>query len=404
MRTYLSRRDFLRNTSLASASLLIPRFLRASGTMSFADAGKPKILVVIQLSGGNDGLNTVVPFRNDIYYEKRPVIGLNPDELIKIADDTGLHPALSGLADLYHNGDAVIINSVGYPNPNRSHFRSMDIWQSGSDPNQYLHTGWLGRVLDATCTNDCVPPHFAVEVDDSLSLALKGETISGFAVRDPRTLKKTGVNPFIDELAEGYTGEGDIHDQVVYLHKVLSDAYESTGYLQEQAKIYSSQTEYPLTDLGKQLKAVAELIISGSETRIYYVSLSGFDTHAGQRGQQDRQLRVYSDALRAFCQDLKSNHVFQDTLVLTFSEFGRRVEQNASNGTDHGTANNVFVVGGGLRKAGIVNELPDLTDLDDGDLKYQTDFRSIYATILDRWLMADAGNILGGDFGYIDFL
>lgn len=401
----LSRRDFLRRTSLASASLFIPQFMRASGTLSFGDAGKPKILVVIQLSGGNDGLNTVIPFRNDIYYEKRPVIGIKAPDLIRISDDTGLNPSLQGLADLYLNGEAVIINNVGYPNPNRSHFRSMDIWQSASDESKYLSSGWLGRILDATCQDQCVSPHYAVEMDDSLSLAMKGDHISGFAVRDPKSLRKTGANPFIDGVAGMTDLEENLeHPQVAYLHKVLSDTYESTGYLQEQSKVFSSTAVYPGTDLGRQLKAIAELIISGSETRIYYVSHSGFDTHAGQRGQQDRQLKIYSDALKVFTDDLKSNGRFDETMVLTFSEFGRRVEQNASNGTDHGTANNVFVMSGGLKRAGIVNDLPDLSNLDEGDLRFQTDFRSIYATIIDRWLHADSGKILQGNFGAIDFI
>lgn len=399
-----NRREFLRYSSLASASLFIPQFLKANNALLYGDSGKSKTLVVIQLSGGNDGLNCVVPFRNDIYYKSRPEIGLKKDELILLDDETGLNNNLSGLADLFLNGDAVIINNVGYPNPNRSHFRSMDIWQTGSDENIYLQSGWLGRVLDSSCNNEpCMPPHYAMEIDDTLSLAMKGEKMSGFAVRDPKNFRFAEQNPFMSELAKMPFDEDD-HHNVAYLHKTLADITESADYIYETSKKYNSTAPYPQNEFGRQLKTIAELIVAESDTRIYYVSLSGFDTHALQKDQQNKKLKQYADALKIFCDDLKANRKFNDTLVMTFSEFGRRVEQNASRGTDHGTANNIYLVGGGMKRGGMMNDLPDLTKLDDGDLIYQVDFRNVYSTILQKWLRADSQAVLQKDFAMLDFL
>lgn len=398
-----TRRDFIKYSGLASASLLMPKFLRASSGFLPADV-RPKVLVVIQFSGGNDGLNCIVPFTDDLYQKNRPNIGYSKEELIRLSSDIGMNANLQGLADLFFDGDVVLINNVGYPNPNRSHFRSMDIWQTASDENQYLQTGWIGRILDSTCNNNCVKPHFAMEIDDSVSLALKGSLMSGFAVRDPKQLKNVNQNPFIDSIAHANFKESDDHPNVEYLHKLLTDTAESTDYIYEQSKKYASTAVYPTNEFGNQLKTIAELIISETNTSIYYVSLSGFDTHALQRGQQERQLKVYSDGLKAFCTDLKINNKFKDTMIMTFSEFGRRVEENASKGTDHGTANNIYLISGGLKQGGMMNDMPDLSKLEDGDLIHQMDFRSVYSTIMNKWLNVDAGKILDKSFPQLDFL
>ncbi|MEZ5013130.1 MAG: DUF1501 domain-containing protein [Chitinophagales bacterium] len=399
-----SRRTFIRNSAFASASLFVPQFLRASSGFLSPD-GKPKVLVVIQFAGGNDGLNCIVPFRDDLYHKARPNIGYQKAELIALSDDIGMNANLQGLADLFFRGDVVIVNGVGYPNPNRSHFRSMDIWQSASDENIYWQTGWLGRYLDASCnTGNCSKPHKAVEIDDSLSLALKGEKVSGFATRDPKLLKSTAQDPFIEAIAHENASFHDHEHNVEYLHKLLVDTAESTEYIYEKSTIYTSGALYPDTQFAQQLKTVAELIVAESNTMVYYVSLSGFDTHAAQRNQQEKQLKVYADAVKVFCDDLKANNKFNDTLIMTFSEFGRRVEENASKGTDHGTASNIYLIGGGLKRGGMINDMPDLANLDEGDLIHQVDFRSVYSTILDKWLYADPKAILGRDFPLLDFL
>lgn len=398
-----SRRNFLKKSALLSASLLVPDFLKAFGSLANPTQFNGKRLVIIQLSGGNDGLNCVVPFRNDIYHELRPGIGLKEDQRIAISDEAALNINLRELADLYNEGHVSIINNVGYPNPNRSHFRSTDIWQSASDENQYLNTGWIGRYLDSMCTDTCSKPHTAIELDDTLSLALKGEQTKGLAFHDPKVLYLSAQNQLIQKIA---ASPYEHHDDSVadFLHKSLRETTQSADYIYAQSKIYASQTTYPVSDFARRMKSIAELICAGSETQIYYLSLPGFDTHAAQTGMHSRVLKTYSQALKAFCDDLKKNGLFEDTVILTFSEFGRRVKQNASKGTDHGTANNVYIINGKLNKPGIYNELPNLADLDDGDLKFTIDFRQIYATLLEKSLFKSPDLILGNNFSTLDIL
>ena len=391
----MKRRNFLKNTGLASTALFVPQFLNAFNPSLSSGSRSGKKLIVIQLSGGNDGLNTIIPYRNDIYYKSRPTIGISKQEVLKISDELGLNPAMKGLQSLYEEGLVSIINSVGYPNPDRSHFRSMDIWHTASDSNEYLSSGWIGRYLDNQCIG-CDNPLQAIELDDNLSLAMKGASQIGFAASDPRKLKRQTNNRFLKKIAEN--GAQQEEDNVAYLYKTLIDTQSSADYLFEKSKIHQSKQTYPKNAFGKDLKQIAELIIADSNTQIYYAGLGGFDTHAGQKGTQARLLKVYSDGVAALVKDLKSNGLLNDVLILTFSEFGRRVKQNGSNGTDHGTANNVFLMGGNLRKPGFYNPAPNLLNLDKGDLKFEIDFREIYATILDKWLGADAGLVLGKGF------
>lgn len=393
-----NRRDFIKFTSLASASLLLPNFLKSTSQLNFQSANKGKILVVLQLSGGNDGLNTVVPYRNDVYYENRPKLGLTRQEIIELTDEQGLNPSLEPLAQLYDEGNVSILNSVGYPNPNRSHFRSMDIWHSASGSDQYLQSGWIGRFLDAQCKKGITQPHTAIELSDSLSLALKGKQLKGLATQNPKSLYQTTKDPFIQVLAQQAENTEKSHATVDYLHKTLVEASSSAAYLHEKSKIYKSWAAYPNNKLGKRLKTIAELIISNSETQVYYVSHSGFDTHVNQKGQHGRLLDQYAKGIEAFVEDLKKNDRFKDVMIMTFSEFGRRVKQNAGGGTDHGTANNLFLISGDLKKPGIYNKPPDLQDLNKGDLKHSIDFRRVYATLMDKWLQVDATQILGGQY------
>jgi len=393
----------LRNSALASASLLVPGFLKAFGMGKNGLYVPPasttgKRLVVIQLSGGNDGLNCVVPFRNDLYYRARPTLGLKDDDLIKISDEVALNSNLEALANFYNSGNMAIINSVGYPNPNRSHFRSMDIWQSASDENEYLYSGWIGRYLDATCDGTCAKPYNAVEIDDTLSLSLKGDNMKGLAFSQPNLLYKCSQNPIIRGVAKEYKPNND-HPEVEYLQKTLADTMESADYIYEHSNIFKSSRTYPGgNNFGNRLKTIAELICSGCNSSVYYISLPGFDTHVGQKGQQSRALKNLSDGLDAFCHDLKDNNQFDNTVIMTFSEFGRRVSQNASGGTDHGTANNIYVIGGKLAKPGMYNPMADLQNLDEGDLIYNIDFRQVYATMLEKVLGVDSTKVLGRKF------
>ena len=392
----MKRRAFIKTSALATTSLFLPSFLPASIGGPLRGSRFGKILVVIQLSGGNDGLNTIVPYRNDIYYQNRPRLGLPASEVLRVSDELGFNPGLQALRELYDEGLVSILSSVGYPNPDRSHFRSMDIWHTGSGSADYWSTGWLGRYLDSECEG-CANPYHALELDDSLSLALKGYEHSGFAMGKPEQLKRTADNRFLKAVEEASRGH-EQEEQVAYLYKVMANTHSSADYLYAQSKVKQSRVTFPITPFGQGLKQVAELITADTATRVYYISLTGFDTHVNQKGRQERLLKEYAEGVKALVTDLKQNGLLEDTLILTFSEFGRRVKQNASNGTDHGTANNVFLLGGSLHKPGFFNPAPNLLDLDEGDLKYQIDFRNIYATILDKWLEADAKGILQGRY------
>lgn len=394
----MKRRNFLKASALASTSCLVPSFLKAYDRIASIKNGKN--LVIIQLSGGNDGLNTVIPFEDDLYYKNRPSLAIEKNKVLRLSDTIALNPAMAPIRDLFDNGLVTILNSVGYPNPNRSHFRSMDIWQTASRSDVYLQSGWIGRYLDNACQG-CDLPYHALEVDDSLSLALKGVEKSGFAMSDPRALKKAAANRFLKKIANQNQHK---EENLAYLYKTMIDTQSSADYLYEQSKIHNSKVDYPDTGFAKDLKQIAELITADTETRIYYVCLSGFDTHAFQKNKQAKLLSNYAKAVAAFVKDLRQNKLLDDTLIMTFSEFGRRVKQNASNGTDHGAANNLFLIGGQLNQPGVYNNAPDLSDLHNGDIKYKVDFRNIYASILEDWLGVDQSIVLGQGFNNLNLI
>jgi len=395
-----NRRTFLKKSAfIASSSILVPRFLTAAEENMISDY-QGKKLVVVQLNGGNDGLNTFIPYRNDIYYQMRPGIGIDPNQVIQVTDELGMNAGLSALQPIYDNGELVIINNVGYPNPDRSHFRSMDIWQSASDSNVYLKTGWLGRMLDACCSPDA-GPYFGVESSEMLSLALKGSRMKGMAIEDINRLNRLVKDPFLNDISTVHYNQGDTLD---YLYKTLNDTKKSVAYLKEKADLYKSSTSYPQNELAENLSGIAQLINAGAETKVYYASISGFDTHVNQVVQQNNLLEKVSESLASFIEDLRNGGQLDSTLVMVFSEFGRRVSENGSRGTDHGTANNVMILGGKLRKSGFLNAGPDLVNLDDNDLIYSIDFRRIYATLLDNFLEVDSKAVLGRSYEKLAFI
>ncbi|MFN2458068.1 MAG: DUF1501 domain-containing protein [Chitinophagaceae bacterium] len=397
----IKRRGFLQVGSLATASFMVPKFLKAFEGQGMVPPGN-KVVVILQLSGGNDGLNTVIPVRNDIYYRSRPRLGIEKSKTLTLTDEVGLHPALTGFKEAFDDGSLGILNNVGYPNPDRSHFRSMDIWHSASQSNEYWNTGWVGRYLDAQC-NGCDKPTQALEIDDVLSLAMKGENMKGLALKDPKRLYGTANEKFFKELNKSYINEPG-EQPVDYLYKTMAETLSSADYIFKQSLLHPSKGEYPKSELGNSLKTIASLIYSEINTKVYYVSLGSFDTHINQENQQQRLFKEMNDAVAAFVKDLKVNNRFNDVLFFTFSEFGRRVSQNASGGTDHGTANNMLFLSGGLKEKGILNSLPDLSDLAEGDLKYKIDFKNVYATVLNNWLKADDQKILGKKYEQLSFL
>ncbi len=397
----MNRRHFIKTSGLISTAMMLPRFLKAEERNT--PLNTDKVLVVIQLTGGNDGLNTVVPFENDIYYQARPTVAIPKSNVLKLDSQLGLHPEMKGFMELYQEGNMALINNVGYPEPDRSHFRAMDIWHTASSSKEYLSTGWIGRYLDEQCSKGDMPTR-ALEIDDTLSLAMKGENVKGLALKNPGRLYGTTLNPLIAQLAKQPVTGDHHHDNAAYLYKTLSETVSSAEYIYQTSKIYHSAATYPNHAFGKSMKTVAELITSGVNTRIYYVSLGSFDTHFNQQKRQGVLLQQLSETVKIFLDDLKQIGVADRVMLMTFSEFGRRVQENASMGTDHGTASQLFIFGNNLKKKGVVNEAPDLSNLEEGDLKYTVDFRNIYATILRKWLQADEQKILGAKFSYMDFI
>jgi len=400
----MKRRNFIAKSALGTVgSLLVPTFLKGfdQPTLPSYLVDQGKILVVLQLSGGNDGLNTVVPFKNDLYFQKRPGLALKETEVLKLSDELGFHPSLGGLRALYDKGMVQIINEVGYPNPDRSHFRSMDIWQSGSGSDEYVTSGWLGRYLDSNCLGaDCLP-YKAIEVDDTLSMALKGNQVNGLAMADPGRLVKQARQPLITSLNKGPALLDE--DNLGYLYKTLASTVSSAEYIFETSHRLKNTETYPSNPLGKQFKTISTLIQSGISTKVYYVSVSGFDTHADQLRKQSRVLQEVSDSLKAFFDDLGKSSLGKEVLVMAFSEFGRRVAENGSRGTDHGTAGPVFLISQGIGKK-LEGTGPDLSQLDEGDLRYKTDFRDVYATLLQKWLMTSPDKIISGHPNILNIL
>ena len=395
----MKRREFIKLSTLGSTALLVPGFVKSaalSKLISESSAGDKK-LIVIQMSGGNDGLNTIIPYQNDIYYKLRPSLAIKKSDVLTLTDELAMHKSLSGLKELFDKGYVSVINNVGYPNPDLSHFRSMDIWHSASDSDKYLTTGWIGRYLDHQC-DGCAKPYSAIEIDDTLSLVMKGYQVKGLALHD------TGL---FYKLAKGMHSGAVIdtrNENLNYLYKTLVETEESADYLYEKSKIHTTPATYPDEGFAKNLKTIGELIVSGASTSVFYASISGFDTHVNQAGQQERNLTKVSGGIKALVSHLTQAGRMDDVLIMVFSEFGRRVKQNASNGTDHGKANNVFIISSQLKKAGIYNQTPDLEHLDDGDVAHSIDFRSIYATLMNKWLKADDAKILGRPFDQLGFI
>ena len=396
----MERRKFLKQNVLASSLFFVPSFVKAFEN-AIKDSLGFKKLVIVQLSGGNDGLNTIIPYTNDIYYKSRPNLAIAKNDCIKITDELGINKNLAPLKHLYDKGYLSVINNVGYPNPIRSHFRSTDIWHTASDSNQYLNTGWLGRYIDIYGKK----PYSGIELDDSLSLIMKGNVLNGIATKNPTILFNNTKTPYFKKVLDS---QSDVHlseHNLGYLYKTMIEAKSSAKYIFETSKTYNSTVTYPNNPFGKQLKTTAQFINSRVESKVFYVSMGGFDTHVKQEKKQNKLLQTYSEAMDVFVKDLEQKDTFKDTLILTFSEFGRRVQQNAASGTDHGAANNVFIIGKNLKKQGFYNEAPNLINLDEnGDIKYTVDFRTIYATILDKWLEVDDATILNKSYSKLGFI
>jgi uncharacterized protein (DUF1501 family) len=434
--TLQTRREFLRATVLGSAlSWTVPTFLadtfmalhgEAADSATQIVTGKDgTILVVLQMAGGNDGLNTVVPYANDYYHNARPKIGQPADKILKLNGEIGFHGAMTGFKTLYDSGNLAVVQGVGYPNPNRSHFRSTEIWQTASDSDRVEKYGWVGRYFDNACAG--AGPTVGVVVGRQLPESFFAKTPKGICFDNPQNyrfmspehpkpgqtdmteaayekLNETEVvisdsnsGASIGSLAAGMPMQGG--KAVDFIERTAMDAQISSDEVRGIAARVQNQATYPNSAFANSLKLVAKLIGGGLPTRIFYVSQGGYDTHTNQITTQQRLLGDLGDSLKAFVDDLKAQGNMQRVLVMTFSEFGRRVNENANGGTDHGAAAPMFIVGNKV-KAGLLGQHPSLApqDLFQGDIKYNVDFRSVYAGVLESWLKTKSAPILGKQF------
>jgi len=377
----MNRRNFLSLTGTYTGGLLLlPDFLHAFGSQNNLVVGE-QCLVFIQLNGGNDGLNTFIPYENPLYYDLRTKIALSKEAVIGKNKGMAFHPALKDFAQMQQNGDLTILQNVGYPEPNRSHFRSQEIWQTATDSNKYLNEGWLGRYLDLQCKEH--QPTAGINLDSIDNLALKGIEPNAITVKDPNRFKVKNDKEETVKLSD--------NPQLDFVRKIANSVSEGSDDIQKALAKSTSETSYPKTGLSKNLEWISRLIKGNLNSKVYYTSLGGFDTHDNQLGIHERKLTELNDALFSFYQDLKKAQLLQNVTVVVFSEFGRRVKDNG-NGTDHGTAAPMFIIGGN-NKGTILGKNPNLSDLDNGDLKHEIDFRSVYATLLKEKMTFDATKI-----------
>jgi uncharacterized protein (DUF1501 family) len=412
-RSMLTRRQFLTNT-LRSSSLLalgsvVPGFL--ANTARAAEAGKDTVLVVVELTGGNDGLNTVIPYADDLYHKARPTLRFTKQQVVKVDDHIGLHPAMSSLNPLLHRKELAVVQGVGYPNPDRSHFEAMDIWQS-ADPRRQQTSGWIGRsAADLQDKRGNVP---IMQIGPQrLPLALQGAGGGAVSINNqhPYRLELGTENAaerkrrrkLLEDLST--SAEPDDADSLLqFVQRRQVRTYTTLDRLQQVLQNPGQPNgQFPITNLSQKMTLVGRLIEQGFGTRVFYVSLDGFDTHSGQAEMHQNLLRELADAIAGLFTDLQRNGHDKRVLVMTFSEFGRRVQENGSKGTDHGAASCLFVAGPGV-KGGAVGAHPSLKDLDSGDLKHHIDFRQVYATLLDQWLGCDSRTVLGSRYEPIALL
>lgn len=403
MSDLISRRDVIKRGGIIAVGLTAPRWLSSiaqADVMRIAKGGKAAsdtILVVCQFSGGNDGLNTVVPYADKNYYTLRPTIGIPEDKVLKINEHIGFHPGLKGLSDLYQKGEVAVIQNVGYPNPNRSHFKSMEIWQSAS-PDSTLKYGWLGRHLDQQLTVGPLNPVMALGLSTEKPLALVGKTASVPCFASLTDVQQMVGDPDTEKMLRDIQGtDAMMGSSTAVVQNASRTALDAMGILNRQLASVKPLQTYGKDSFGQGFKQISQLIMGSPATRVVYFSAGGFDTHARQADTHQRLLSGFGDALSAFMAEMEAAGKADKVVVLVFSEFGRRSAENASAGTDHGAAAPVFLVGKRV-KGGVYGPIPDLTNLNDGDLKFAVDFREVYAATLDTWMGGDSEIVLGQKF------
>lgn len=394
-----TRRQFLRRSSLIAMAPTIPLFLRSTAEAN-TSSHQENILVVIQLDGGNDGINTVVPIADEGYAKHRSELRLKSDQLIKLTDEVSLHPSLKPVADLFEDGKLAIVQGVGYPNPNRSHDVSMATWQTARfDREDHQSFGWLGRAMDSrpnSLSNG--NPDSILLGSENPPVALRGRRSTSVSLADLSDLQLR------NEVQLRSAANSDQDDLLSFTRRATLEARATADLIEEAAgSSAGDKSHYPDTQLASRLGSIAQLIKAGFNTPMYYAIQSGYDTHAVQLPLHSRLLRELAGAMKAFQDDLAMAGLADRVLTLCFSEFGRRVQENASQGTDHGTAGPVFFMGSKV-SAGLIGSPASMTDLDEGDLKMQFDFRRVYATVLDDWLSTPSDKVLGEPFEHLPLL
>ncbi|MBS0633239.1 MAG: DUF1501 domain-containing protein [Verrucomicrobia bacterium] len=405
-----TRREFLRTAGrgigLLAFAQYAPSFLTAS-TLAGAPAPEKDrpILVLVQLAGGNDGLNTLIPFEDAHYYRLRPTLGIAKDRVLRVGDTLGLHPACAPLHSLFHDGKLSIVQNVGYPNPNRSHFRSTEIWETASPSDEFLTTGWVGRYLDNACAGQpATSDPLALHISDSLPQSfVGGEEHATFGLSPGlRNFRENEENRRLLSALAHEPGDAPGGNDT-FLRHTLMDALVNEQRVSAILAKDRPEVTYPTNNFASSLASVAALVAAGLPTRVYFVSLTGFDTHSNQANQHANLLTTLSEGLAAFQKDLEARKLDGQVLTMTFSEFGRRPNENESRGTDHGTAAPLFVLGS-KTKGGLHGTAPSLDLAANQDMRFSTDFRAVYATALDRWLGSPSEKILGAPFAPLGFV
>ena len=397
------RRQFLKRSALISLSPLVPAFLARS--VAAADVRPDdRTLVVIQLDGGNDGLNTVVPFADELYAKYRKELRIGAKDVLKLDDSVGLHPQMKPAAELFEAGRLAVVQGVGYPNPNRSHFESMAIWHHAriaSDDHDGI--GWLGRTADTWMKPDAASSGSVYVGAEAPPVALRGRRSQALSLESEADLKLAAAIELENAGAKA-SGAGAADDLAAFVPRAVDQSYTAARQFSESSAAQAGANDgYPASKLGQKLRLISKLLKLGGGTRLYYASQSGYDTHSAQGYPHGQLLREFAAGLKAFLNDLQAAQLDERVVVLAFSEFGRRVDENASAGTDHGAAGPVFLAGPPVR-GGVLNRHPSLADLDMGELKLQVDFREVYAMLLKGWLGVDSHAILGAPFTPFDGL
>lgn len=403
MSNEFSRRDLLGRGSMIAVGLMTPPWLSAiakADVLRQSKGGKvdpDNVLVVCQWSGGNDGLNTVIPYADPAYRTLRPTLGIPDDQVLKVSESMGFHPSLTGLQQLFKEGKVAVIQGVGYPNPNRSHFKSMDIWQSAS-PDNKLKYGWLGRAFDVRSQAGSMSPVAGIGLSVEKPLALQADHASIPCFASLADIQSMVGDPDTEKMLRQIQGTDAAQGTSTrVIQQANKSALDAMSELKDRLSKFEPKQTYGNDPFGNGFKQIAQIVASSPATRVVYFSSGGFDTHSRQAEQHAKLLKNFSDALLAFQQEMEAVGKADKVMVLVFSEFGRRAYENGSGGTDHGKAAPMLLIGKRV-KGGFHGPKPDLQNLSDGDVVFQTDFRQVYATALDSWMGVDSGAVLGEAF------